>query len=154
MENQVTVHPVHKEFIYLDDSSHAVKVQGNTIINTDLGILIHNGYDNELTQNTVYGARSASVNISESVLVPRLTVKNNTVKTNLFFPTKASATYRLYGAYDNNNFGTYNLNRYSSLYSTQLVNEDYKPGGVPTNAQFTLAGWQQKNVSTFPGLQT
>ena len=82
-------------------------------------------------------------------------VENNRLEGNLFFPTQYYPTYGLNGHFANNDFGSYDLNRYSSVYSKGLVEETYKPGGILTSPVYTtLSRWQkERNLQYFPFLE-
>ena len=47
--------------IYLDDLTNALKVEDNTVINAERGIVIHNAFDNIIERNTIAYSRSYGV---------------------------------------------------------------------------------------------
>lgn len=130
--------------IYLDDYTTHMVVTGNTVIDADYGIQVHNAANSTLTQNTVYGGRKWPVRMSEDAIAHEGAVHDNLFSGNRLFPTKADVTYRLSGGFGNNAFASYDNNRYSSLYSRVLVTDDYKPGGVSVTNSYTLEQWQQQ----------
>ncbi len=72
--------------VYLDDFVGKVTVQNNTIVNADTGIFLHNGSDNTIASNTIFGssiwAFSTGQNDYASTTFP---MRNNTVSGNTFF---------------------------------------------------------------------
>ena len=78
--------------LYLDDHSFGVTVTGNTVINADSTLQLHNSYNNILRNNTFYGARRYGLWFPQdsgfSILAPGKIVNNN-VESNIVFPAVA-----------------------------------------------------------------
>ncbi len=51
------------EGIYLDDRSYGISVSGNTVVNADDGIYLHNSMNDVIDSNTCYGNREAQLSI-------------------------------------------------------------------------------------------
>ena len=69
--------------IYLDETSNKVQVQHNTVSGTEIGIYLHDAFSNTVTNNTVRGARHASIALkarrSDKIL------ENNEISHNVLF---------------------------------------------------------------------
>jgi parallel beta-helix repeat protein len=74
--------------IYADDRSHDIVIEGNTVVNADLGVQLHNTYNDEVRGNTLYGNRESGVYISEDAIVgiPGF-VHDNRIEDNVVFVT-------------------------------------------------------------------
>ncbi len=132
--------------VYLDSRTDGTEVRGNTVVGTDLGIQVHIADTNHFIGNTVYASRQWPVYVSETSemgIDGSGGVHDNEFIGNSLFPILVDGTYRLYGQYENINFGTYGGNRYSSLYSDVLVSEEHQSGGTALRNAYTLYEWQQ-----------
>ena len=53
--------------IYLDQGSSKIVVSGNTVVDEDFGLYLHNTFDNSITENTIYGTRKWPMRIHEGI---------------------------------------------------------------------------------------
>ncbi|MDO8577771.1 MAG: right-handed parallel beta-helix repeat-containing protein [Dehalococcoidales bacterium] len=131
--------------IYLDALANGVTVTDNVILNTDRGIYLNSASNNIIRGNTLYGNRLAQIKIDEYVS-PNV-LRGNTITGNVLFPLNANAPISLRGLYSNINFGYFDYNTYSSLYSEKVIEETYKPGWPADQTYlanfYTLADWQK-----------
>lgn len=127
--------------IYPDDRSGNVQISNNTIINSTLGIFLHNSQSNSVQNNTVYNARRNGMLISEDAIVgiPGL-VKDNRVEGNYFHSiSKNNTSLWLSGRLGLADFGTYDRNVYAHPYSFFAVRRTL----VSDHNDFTLQQWQE-----------
>lgn len=79
--------------VYLDDLTSGVTVSGNTIINADQGMHVHNAFNNIIDGNTFYGNRRNQIWMQENW--NRLDVNGdlygNVIRNNLFVPLQPVA---------------------------------------------------------------
>jgi parallel beta-helix repeat protein len=78
--------------IYADDRSHDIVIEGNTVVNADLGLQLHNTYNDVVRGNTFYANRESGVYVSEDSIVgiPGQ-VHDNRIEQNVVFVTGADA---------------------------------------------------------------
>lgn len=127
--------------IYLDDFSNTVTVTGNTVINADNGIQLHNAAENTVSNNTFYGSRRRAVWMQEDTLGSPGDIHDNVFSGNRYFQMNDEYTYRLDSRYNSINFATYNNNRYSLLYSEIIGLESYYPNGVQQIFSYPFQSW-------------
>jgi len=72
--------------IYLDDRSHNILIDSNTVINNELGIFLHNNRYNTVFANVCYANRLAQIQIQRDAIVSE-NVYGNRVFNNVFFCT-------------------------------------------------------------------
>jgi parallel beta-helix repeat protein len=133
--------------IYLDNLSHGYTVKNNSITNADFGIMIHNGYNNTVTGNTVDKARVFGLFLGEDLSAG--TMHDNIITGNTFETIEnSSSAFSGYGTgvadYRSDsgtiaNFGTYNNNQYCHPNMSYTVGT--RQTGTVTN--YTLADWQK-----------
>lgn len=100
--------------IYLDDRANGVTVNLNTVTNNNRGLMVHNGFDNVITNNTFAFSRIAHVGFAQDVGH----VRNNQVTGNTFksvngeqtFNLEAGTNYKEFATSDYNTFRSNNLN--------------------------------------------
>jgi parallel beta-helix repeat protein len=97
--------------IYLDDSANGVTVSGNTVSDSTIGMMLHNGFDNAVTNNKISSSDVMHVLISQK---PGHTVRNNKVTGNTFTSTNNEQTFNLAGAADMSTFAEIDNNTYTS----------------------------------------
>lgn len=138
--------------IYLDDLTSGVTVSGNTIINADQGMHIHNAFNNTISGNTLFGNRKNQIWMQENW--NRLDVSGdlygNVIKDNLFVPLiPAAPIFQISEFAHPRRFSSYQNNTYSALLSPLVTKETWpiEPGAWET-ATYTLAQWQ---AATFDG---
>jgi parallel beta-helix repeat protein len=84
--------------IYLDDHSNGVTVTGNTVTNSNQGMLIHGGFNNTISGNTFSGNVERHVWFSDSAMGAG-SMYNNVFSNNTFFgPVLAYSFYSEYGS--------------------------------------------------------
>ena len=96
--------------IYLDDHANGVTVIRNTIANNTRGLVIHNGFNNVITNNMFASSGVTHVGFSQDVG----RIRNNWVAGNTFKSTKGELTYNLEAGTNLNNFATFDYNIYRS----------------------------------------
>jgi parallel beta-helix repeat protein len=79
--------------IYLDDSANGVAVSENTIVSTDFGVLIHNGFNNSIDKNRFWGNRQVNVYFSEYGGAP-YSVNHNLITDNEFAQSQDKVIYQ------------------------------------------------------------
>jgi Right handed beta helix region/Carbohydrate binding domain/Periplasmic copper-binding protein (NosD) len=127
--------------IYLDDYSNHLDVAGNTTVDSDYGIMIHNGFANGVANNTVYGARGAALFIQEDGETP--SVSGNRIVSNTFFPVGPNSSIVETTRHDAATaFASYDLNRYANP-SAKIARESFQRGQLPIDNEYTLNQWQQ-----------
>lgn len=122
--------------IYLDDFSHDTVVSGNTVSNADYGIFIHTGYNNTVTGNVVYGARTSGFMINEnsSGAVPG-SAHGNVVTDNTFETASTGSAAIYFSTIETaTNFGTYDRNHYFHPNTDYVINNQYR--------NYTLNDWK------------
>jgi len=133
--------------VYLDDGVSNVTVRSNTVRGGEYGIMIHNGHDNVLDSNTLFGTRLQGLWIPEDLNVRRAAgdVWNNTVKRNTFVPMNGNPAIvqsSIFG--DVHDFATYEENVYVALLNPIVASESW-PGG---SSMYTFAQWQSAKTAT------
>ncbi|MBL0059753.1 MAG: right-handed parallel beta-helix repeat-containing protein [Elusimicrobia bacterium] len=99
--------------IYLDDLSHNVIVQDNTIQDVaGFGIYIHNSYNNSISGNTIFNSKNPSIWFREdNGNFPVGVTHDNTLTDNLYFPgPEAWSMVEHVRFFPHENFGTYDRN--------------------------------------------
>ncbi len=135
-------YPSQAQGLYLDDQASGISLRRNTVVGADNGVQLHNASSNRVEYNTLFGNRNHQIWLQESTAARRQSgdVFDNFVLGNFMFPTGASASIRhesRFAAPDN--FATYELNRYSSLLSSQIADESWASGA----RSYTFGQWQQ-----------
>jgi uncharacterized repeat protein (TIGR01451 family) len=126
--------------IYLDDFSNTVQVAGNTVVNTDNGLQLHNAADNTVVGNVIYGSRTRAVWFQEDAAAGA--IHDNQFDDNKYFQLNSLESYLLGSTFNTIDFANYSGNRYSLLYSDVVALEQYKPDGVTTQSiPYTFAAW-------------
>ncbi len=132
--------------IYLDDLATNVWVVGNTVVDADFGIQLHNANNNRIHGNTLYGNRRNQVWLQEDSNRSRAKgdVYGNEFMSNRMFPTAPGLAIVQNTIYASTAaFATYDHNRYSSLLSARMANERWTGG----SARHTLPQWKQARTS-------
>lgn len=136
--------------IYLDDLTSGVMVRGNTVVDADNGIQLHNAANNRVEGNTLYGNRHHQIWLQEGS--QRLNaggdVYDNLVLGNRLFSTLSNKTpigHSTGLAKDNtHDFAGYDNNLYFTLSSPTISTETWPGGGVV----YTLPEWQAATTSS------
>ncbi len=142
-------HASQSQGIYLDDLTTGVTVSGNTVVDADNGIQIHNAANNRIENNTLYGNRHHQIWAQEGSthLNPEGDVYDNLVLGNRLFPTLSDKTPigQSTGLAKNNthHFASFDNNRYFTLTSPTISTETWPSGRVT----YTLPEWQAATLS-------
>jgi parallel beta-helix repeat protein len=96
--------------IYLDDHANGVTVNQNIVANNTRGLVVHNGFNNVITNNTFASSGVTHVGFSQDVGK----VRNNRVTGNTFKSTDGEQTFNLEAGADFKDFATYDYNTYRS----------------------------------------
>lgn len=127
--------------LYLDLGSSNVVVTDNTFAGGDFSIHVHDGYDNRLERNLIYGGRGNLLWLQESANDKRTTgnIYGNVVTGNAYFSTNTVPALRHTALVENaDDFAVHQGNVYSSLLSTIMATES-----TPTSSrEYQLADWQ------------
>lgn len=140
--------PTWVKGLYLDDYSNGLTVTNNTVVNSDVGILLHNAYNNVVQGNVTYGNRQYEVYLVESGNVTGGVLQGNVITNNILFPWIYTPYIGLYSPFQEitlsgSNRNAFDTNRYSSVYSGVLVRDTVGLTYPPNPLYFTLAQWQQ-----------
>ena len=127
--------------IYLDDFSNTVTVTGNTVINADNGMQLHNAAENTISNNALYGSRVRAIWMQEDTLGSPGDIHDNVFSGNRYFQMNKEYTYQLDSGYNSVNFASYNNNRYSLLYSEIVGRERYYPADVQQVFSYSFPDW-------------
>ena len=129
--------------IYLDDLTSGVAVRGNTIVNADNGIQLHNAASNRIENNTLYGNRRHQIWLQEGT--KRLSEEGDTygnlVLGNRLFSTLATTVIgQVTGLSktDTHRFANFDSNQYFTLLTPTISSESWPSGGTT----YTLPAWQ------------
>lgn len=135
--------------IYLDDLTTGATVTGNTVVDADNGIQLHNAANNRVENNTLYGNRHHQIWLQEGSkrLDTQGDVYDNLVLGNRLFSTQSikTAIGQSTGLAKNNThrFASFDNNRYFTLSSPTISTETWPSGGVT----YTLPEWQTATIS-------
>lgn len=95
--------------IYLDDHANGVTVRGNTLVNNERGLVIHNGFNNVVSGNTFASSAVLHIGLSQSAgAIHHVRITGNT-----FQSANGEQTFNLEGP-GYRNFATYDANTYIS----------------------------------------
>lgn len=133
--------------IYLDDNSHGVVAQNNTVDSVSwLPGFFHNSSNNTFTGNTFFGSGQVSAFVQQTDADGTTGSINNSLVGNIFYSTSASIR-SLYNFNASNNdtthFGTYSGNYYINPYlATPIRNE-----GTGGANNYTVAQWVGRDAT-------
>lgn len=101
--------------IYLDNDVQGVQVRGNRITDVDIGVLLHNAFDNVVTRNVLRGIRRRGIHLSETAQNSRQgadLVTGNVISLNEVGSPQQGEVIRLTSSLgDTEDFGRINGNR-------------------------------------------
>jgi parallel beta-helix repeat protein len=137
--------------IYLDSRAHNISIRDNTIINaSNLGIFLHNAYDNSIRGNVTYN-NGAQLLFSEGVIFSQGepgSIYGNTIEDNIFFSVGGQETVELKGQYADVNFGSFDNNTYAAINNDHLFYTHYAPDYPDDTTKireyYDLAGWRDR----------
>lgn len=127
--------------IYIDELGSGVTLSGNTVIDAEYGFHVHNGANNVIQNNKLYGNRRYQLWLEEDskVIFPSGDVRGNRVSGNTMVPSSVGASvYHRSNFTTADQFSTYDSNIYSTLLSPLVAAEETANG----NSYLTLAQWQ------------
>lgn len=127
--------------IFLDDHANGFRIIQNTVSGAESGILLHNAYNNTVQGNTLYGNRKHQLWLFEdsNSKNARGDVFGNIILDNkLFSRSPAAALGQLSVVNDTSEFGNFDRNRYSALFSNRVVSESWPTG----SGSFPFLSWQ------------
>ncbi len=133
----------HAQGIYLDELSSGITIRGNTVVDADDGIQLHNAASNRIENNTLYGNRRYPIWLQEgsNLFDTAGDVYGNVVLGNRLFPTTNDPAIR-HDTYlpktNTDRFASYAQNRYFTFFWPTLSSENW-PNGAAT---YTLPTWQ------------
>lgn len=133
--------PNQAQGIYLDEQCSGVVVTGNTVIDAENGIKLHNAPQNQVSDNTLYGNRRYQLFMQEQSNAHRANgdLWGNDVFGNRLFPTTASPSIGLETEFsDVSDFSGFDSDRFSILLSPVIASEQWATG----SASYTLGQWQ------------
>ncbi len=127
--------------IYVDAPSSGYLVEDNSVIDTDVGIQLHDVSNSTVRNNRLYGNRRAQLWMQEDTNTANSNgdVFGNSIQGNQLAPTTVAAYgLRMDSLYKRTSgFGTFDRNRYYDLVSTTVAYASTTDGG----RYFTLAQW-------------
>ena len=102
--------------IYLDDFANGVTVTANQLIDNPGGIELHNGFDNEISNNSFINSQFEHILFNETA--PFASISGNRVHRNRFTAAGEVPVYRLWSRHGGANvarFAEFSDNRYKSV---------------------------------------
>ena len=145
--------PAHRgsqsQGIYLDELSAGITIRGNTVVNADNGIQLHNAANNRIENNTLYGNRRHQIWLQEGSnrLSADGDIHSNLVLGNRLFSTSTAPAIQQQTALPKTNtdrFASYDRNLYFTFLWPTISSESW-PGGA---AAYTLPKWKAAVTST------
>lgn len=127
--------------IYPDDASYDIHILGNTVINADWSVQIHNSHDDEIRGNTLYQWRDSGIMLSEDSIVGLGATRDNVTEENTFYSQTGRFAIAERGWIGGHDFGTYDYNRYWHDDTHLLFSTTDNTSGSVTN-DYSLAEWQ------------
>lgn len=141
--------PNQAQGIYIDEGATGVDIIGNTVLDAENGIKVHDASNNHVQDNTLYGNRRYQLLLQEQTNIIRNAgdLWGNQITMNRFFPTSASPSIGQESVFnDVAEFASYNYNRYSTLLSTSIASEQWASG----SASYSLPAWQAATSNGIP----
>lgn len=140
--------------IYLDDWTSQMTIRGNTIVNADHGIQVHNAFSNSIHSNSIVGNRVTQLWMQEdrTRLDALGDIHSNDVADNLFVPlVPASAVYHISEFGKPVRFAQYRNNIYSGLLSPIIAKETWRNTDATwQTATYSLPQWQGAKSDGIP----
>lgn len=96
--------------IYLDDYANGVTVRRNTFVNNQRGLVVHDGFDNVVSENVFSSSAVAHIGLQQS----RGMIHNVRITRNTFTSTNGEQTFNLEGGSNYRHFAMYDYNAYAS----------------------------------------
>ena len=135
--------------IYLDELSAGIIIRGNTIVDANDGIHLHNAANNRVENNTLYGNRRHHVWLQEGSnrLSTDGDIHSNLVFGNRLFSTSTASAIRHETHLPKTNtdrFASYDRNRYFTFLWPTIATESWSSG----TTAYTLPKWKTAVTST------
>lgn len=127
--------------LYLDGGSANTVVQDNTLAGGDYAIQLHNGNNNRIERNTLYGSRANLLWLQENGNDKRSSgnIFGNVIVDNAFFPTASAPALNNVAKVENTaDFAVYQGNVYSTLISPVIAMESGPMGA----RSYQFPDWQ------------
>ncbi len=134
--------PAHSAGLYFDEHAHGVVANDNTVSGYSYGAQIHNSWNITLYGNTFYGNTTNQLLMQEqrnAAFVDGDTHSNRVSNNRFVSADEGNAVYLLSTKTTAYDFGTFEGNLYSSLYSPVVLVEN-QPGNL--RSANTLYDWQ------------
>ncbi|MBD3239541.1 MAG: hypothetical protein GF331_03075, partial [Chitinivibrionales bacterium] len=134
--------------IYLDDRTHDITVERNTVANAYHGIYLHNTKRHTVRDNVVFDCSDYSILFKEDSYGGAGEMAENVfVGNDVFALNERYQCLRVAGSFDYYDFGRLDSNAYYNPYNEHTVQRSYKPGypGSSTTQTdlLTLSQWQE-----------
>lgn len=124
--------------IYTDDLSQNILIEGNTIINTNTGVLMHNNQGVVLRNNTIFKPREMGVDVRNDWIINDWEfMKDNRLEGNIIYVDAADA--HPLQVFDEKN----NWRRFATYEGNTLIN--------PAGKEVILREWVDNDYSTYKG---
>lgn len=153
--------PIIAAGIYLDDYTNHVVVSENTIICAFQGIFLHNAFNNQIMNNTLFKNIKNELLITETgdyPVSPKGIVKGNAVYKNIIVNSITSAPITEQSSFNTGGFAAFFANHYINLYSNDLENKNAKAfaygqiSGISYNdGSEVLSSWRPSIESQIAG---
>ncbi|MBI5534770.1 MAG: right-handed parallel beta-helix repeat-containing protein [Deltaproteobacteria bacterium] len=129
--------------IYADDRSHGILIEGNTVVNADLGYQIHNSYSNQIKGNTSYASRETAIWFSEDTIVNIVGyVHDNVTEDSIYFPNPEALALGEGGWLGSITFGSFDRNRYWHSKGKLPIRQSLQVNGEYQSRDYALQDWR------------
>ena len=123
--------------IYLDDHANGVTINRNTVTNNQRGLVIHDGFNNVVTNNTFAASAVLHIGLSQSAgNIHDIRITDNTFRSTngeQTFNLEAGNNYRQFATFDYNTYISNNWNIFGHTW-------DGRSSGIATSYQ----GWKNQ----------
>ena len=142
--------PTQAQGIYLDELINGATIRGNTVVNADNGIQIHNAASNLVENNSLYGNRRHHIWLQEGSqkLHPEGDIHSNEITGNRLFLTTSTPAIRqetLLSKTNTDRFAHFDGNLYFTFLWPTISTEAWPSGAV----LYTLPEWQSDVTSMY-----
>jgi parallel beta-helix repeat protein len=134
--------------IYLDDSANNVTVINNTLTHNTTGMVLHNGFQNVIRDNTFTSSDLIHLAFSQDTGL----IRANQVINNTFNSADGVQTYNMQASPDLKEFATFDYNTYSNTNTDLFANTwDGRSPGVMLSYSMWKRDFKQDQHSTMNG---
>jgi parallel beta-helix repeat protein len=129
--------------IYLDDLTGNFSVINNTVINAEWGINLHNSFNIDVLNNTLFNSRKEAIRLMEDTNAPSAGyLRNNNISGNVFHTNSSVYVARINSGMGNtSSFGNFDYNYYAHpYYDSYFIREQENES---TRTFYTLNTWQE-----------